>query len=86
MHAAICDMVLGDWMRGAPSPSILAHLLEVERVPAWRVTLRAMRLAARRACHDFYPHFSYPRAVLMTELTDATKSDLFAAGTPDPTP
>lgn len=86
MHVAICEMVLREWMRSAPSPAILAHLLQVERAPAWRVTLRAMRLAARRAHLAPFPYVTYPRTVLMTELTDATQSDLFAPDTPDSTP
>lgn len=33
MKGAICDMVLGDWMRAAPSPKIVEHLLRVEPEP-----------------------------------------------------
>lgn len=79
-QATICDFVLADWMRTAPSPQLVEHLLAVEHERRWTVALRGMRLAMRVQGPTAHGALRYPRRVAMTELTDATSSDIFVPG------
>lgn len=82
----ICQMILDRWMLNAPSPQLLAYLLEQEVDRQWRGVIRGLQMGS------FYARpgeitlsdgrkrsvVRYPRVSAMTDF-DAVSSDLFVS-------
>ena len=86
----ICKMVLDRWMTNAPSPKLVAYLLEREADRRWRGVVRGLQFASfyARDQEVTLPDgridyaMRYPRTSLQTDF-DAVSSDAFMPDAPE---